>query len=98
MSQTLLDLFPEIGLQLSKFRKKWGEVFKRKNFFETFARENKLNPLDPETWYRPSTMKNLSMRKEVKQIVPHHGGSVIKALADLFPNIGLETSKFKKKS
>jgi len=64
----------------------------RRTFFENLARVNSFDPLEPDNWYL--------LRREDIQIVPgaqsilQYHESYAKALIELFPEIGLEKSKF----
>eukprot|EP00026_Physarum_polycephalum_P000813 Phypoly_transcript_00814.p1 GENE.Phypoly_transcript_00814~~Phypoly_transcript_00814.p1 ORF type:complete len:797 (+),score=105.00 Phypoly_transcript_00814:1557-3947(+) len=93
VTKALQDLFPETGIDPSKLTTvSWLEEKKRREFFETYARENKFDPLIPENWYAQSP-KNIKAIKGGARIVAYHGNSIAKALLDLFPEIGLDDMK-----
>eukprot|EP00026_Physarum_polycephalum_P008336 Phypoly_transcript_08418.p1 GENE.Phypoly_transcript_08418~~Phypoly_transcript_08418.p1 ORF type:complete len:268 (+),score=33.53 Phypoly_transcript_08418:1-804(+) len=95
VAKTLVDLFPDIGLRISKFDNTsllWKSKVNRKRFFEDFARENGFEPLIPENWYSQSKMKIRNSRK-ADSVLKFHGNNVAKALLDLFPAIGLDKAK-----
>eukprot|EP00026_Physarum_polycephalum_P000635 Phypoly_transcript_00636.p1 GENE.Phypoly_transcript_00636~~Phypoly_transcript_00636.p1 ORF type:complete len:901 (-),score=99.66 Phypoly_transcript_00636:59-2761(-) len=62
-------------------------------FFEKFARNRKLNPFLPETWYSISR-KQVSDVKGGESVLTRFRGGFAKTLAYLFPDIGLDESKF----
>ena len=84
ISKTLVDLYPAIGLDRSKFKThkcmfalktlllsliyisiwtdEWITVEKRRAFFETYAKDNRFNPLEPSNWYAQSTSKLLNTK------------------------------------
>jgi len=94
----LLQLFPDIGLKRSKFRR--SDDSKRKRFFTKYAHDKLADPLVPETWY--SIVKVDFLRKKgAKTALQWHRGSFENALANslvqLFPNIGLDKRRMMKK-
>eukprot|EP00026_Physarum_polycephalum_P002833 Phypoly_transcript_02842.p1 GENE.Phypoly_transcript_02842~~Phypoly_transcript_02842.p1 ORF type:complete len:838 (+),score=97.84 Phypoly_transcript_02842:84-2597(+) len=97
VSHALLHLFPDIGLDASKFsavpEKHWHFVSNRKKFFANFAQRNGFSAKNPSNWYSivPSMIYELPGGKAV---LSHYEGSVAKALTHLFPNIGVDKSKF----
>jgi len=70
----------------------WEDLRNRKWFFECFARSRDFDPLVPANWYNvlPSAISE-SKRTPVLQ---YYSGNLAHALMDVFPNIGLEESKF----
>eukprot|EP00026_Physarum_polycephalum_P000538 Phypoly_transcript_00539.p1 GENE.Phypoly_transcript_00539~~Phypoly_transcript_00539.p1 ORF type:complete len:959 (+),score=132.38 Phypoly_transcript_00539:57-2933(+) len=94
LPQALVDLFPNIGLNIAKFSAtdKWKDAAKRRRFFENYAKEKGFDARNPEGWYTQS--KNRLMASQgVVSIISHHKGSVAQALSDLFPDIGFDKSK-----
>eukprot|EP00026_Physarum_polycephalum_P001348 Phypoly_transcript_01349.p1 GENE.Phypoly_transcript_01349~~Phypoly_transcript_01349.p1 ORF type:complete len:1107 (+),score=164.22 Phypoly_transcript_01349:191-3322(+) len=95
-SQALLDLFPEIGLNLSKFamlpRIHWHKRENRKQFFMRFAELKKIDPLIPSNWYNVTT-EELLRQKGAGGMLDFYNGSFMAALLDNFPDIGLEKHK-----
>eukprot|EP00026_Physarum_polycephalum_P003272 Phypoly_transcript_03282.p1 GENE.Phypoly_transcript_03282~~Phypoly_transcript_03282.p1 ORF type:complete len:817 (+),score=97.02 Phypoly_transcript_03282:362-2452(+) len=67
-----------------------GENMRR--FFEEFARNLNLDPLDPEIWYN-IPRKAIEEIKGGETIIKHFKGYV-DALIQIFPEIGLEEHKF----
>jgi hypothetical protein len=78
-----------------------------------FARSKSCNPYDPEFWYtvyRSDLHKEkvtylllvplyLYLKKRTATVIKLYGGSAAKTLLDLFPNIGLDTTRlFRHKS
>eukprot|EP00026_Physarum_polycephalum_P001627 Phypoly_transcript_01629.p1 GENE.Phypoly_transcript_01629~~Phypoly_transcript_01629.p1 ORF type:complete len:1030 (-),score=139.53 Phypoly_transcript_01629:75-3164(-) len=91
--RSLLDLFPDIGLEKSKlWLRSWGDLGSRRKFFENFAREHGFDPQIAEHWYAQSRKRILATRG-AKNVIRYHKNSVTKALVDLFPTIGLQKSK-----
>eukprot|EP00026_Physarum_polycephalum_P001724 Phypoly_transcript_01726.p1 GENE.Phypoly_transcript_01726~~Phypoly_transcript_01726.p1 ORF type:complete len:978 (+),score=124.21 Phypoly_transcript_01726:128-3061(+) len=90
VSQALIDLFPDIGLDKMKF---WAKsATNRRSFFEKFAQANGFSPLNPEAWYNASITSIMSSQ-EASSVIYYHKNSLSLALRDLFPNIGLLKSK-----
>jgi hypothetical protein len=89
----------------------WSNVVARRKLFETYAKQNGFNPLQPKNWYLQSRHKiKLFKVKIILQFIvtcyftiqgvasalEYHNDSIITALHDLFPDIGLEKHKFTK--
>eukprot|EP00026_Physarum_polycephalum_P002873 Phypoly_transcript_02882.p1 GENE.Phypoly_transcript_02882~~Phypoly_transcript_02882.p1 ORF type:complete len:833 (+),score=72.23 Phypoly_transcript_02882:121-2619(+) len=91
VSRALLDLFPDIGLDETKFS--WNILAKRRNFFKNYAKQQGFDHRDPENWYRHRE-KVLSM-KGAANIIQNHQHSLSKTLIDLFPDIGLDKAKLR---
>lgn len=65
-----------------------------REFFNDFAARNNLgDPLVPETWYSVS-FNDIAQEKGGKTALLHYNSSVIKALMDIYPDIGLDPYKF----
>eukprot|EP00026_Physarum_polycephalum_P002151 Phypoly_transcript_02156.p1 GENE.Phypoly_transcript_02156~~Phypoly_transcript_02156.p1 ORF type:complete len:735 (+),score=101.72 Phypoly_transcript_02156:694-2898(+) len=97
ISKALMDLFPEVEWDKSKFwTSPWSSSGQRRNFFEKFAKSHGFDPLAPANWYSDTTRKQLGELKDLHKVLRHHSHSLPKALADLFPQIRFEESKFKK--
>jgi hypothetical protein len=78
MTQALLDLFPNIGLDPSEFLLQCMYLFiplavltiinqpdswkNRRRFFENYAKENGFDPLNPENWYLQAREKIISTK------------------------------------
>eukprot|EP00026_Physarum_polycephalum_P003804 Phypoly_transcript_03819.p1 GENE.Phypoly_transcript_03819~~Phypoly_transcript_03819.p1 ORF type:complete len:654 (+),score=64.41 Phypoly_transcript_03819:47-2008(+) len=91
----LQHLFPEIKLDKSKFSTSlWKSVTKRRQAFEKYAKENGFDPLVPKHWYTQPSEK-IQKIKGIQSILRFHGRSIMRALLELFPTIGLDKSKFK---
>jgi len=100
LSKALLDLFPGIGLDKSELKssRRWTDAGNRRKFFENYAKQCGFDPLLAENWYSESLLKIKSMKKGIQRVMSYHNWSWKTALLDLFPNIGLERSKFAKNS
>jgi len=94
-AQLLILAFPDIGLQKEKFL--WGmrKAHARQQYFEQFAIENNFDPNNPENWYLNKT--KLLKTEGIASVLMHHKYQLSQALQDLFPNIGLDKSKFTRK-
>eukprot|EP00026_Physarum_polycephalum_P001950 Phypoly_transcript_01954.p1 GENE.Phypoly_transcript_01954~~Phypoly_transcript_01954.p1 ORF type:complete len:900 (+),score=97.26 Phypoly_transcript_01954:131-2830(+) len=91
--RALQDLFPNLDIDPSMFKKDWTNLQKRRHFFENFAGKHGYDPFVAEHWYlvsREQIIKTFGARA----VISFYGGSVIKALLDLFPDIGINISKF----
>eukprot|EP00026_Physarum_polycephalum_P000469 Phypoly_transcript_00470.p1 GENE.Phypoly_transcript_00470~~Phypoly_transcript_00470.p1 ORF type:complete len:781 (-),score=102.87 Phypoly_transcript_00470:244-2586(-) len=94
ISNALQDLFPELGLDRSKFRMSpWHTQKNRRQAFEEYARQHGFDPLHPENWYLQKKHKILST-KAIYSVLEQYNYNLPKALLDLFPEIGLESSNF----
>jgi len=96
LSRALLDIFPDIGLEDSKFRittRKWEAISVQREFFESCARSHGYDPLVAKTWYSRSLRKILAKKAVVRQVLQYHEQNLTKALLDLFPSIGLDRAK-----
>jgi len=90
VSAALQDLFPDIGLKLPKY--KWTDVRNRRKYFEEFARERGLDPLNPDHWHS-MPISDLHRLHGTKNVVQYHGGSIFQALVDLFPDVPLDRQR-----
>lgn len=150
LPQALIELFPEIRLDASKFPSKstflpfflvlffinfvivyfifpstgpCDKIENRRNFFIEYANTHGFDPLNPDHWYLQSREKLIAVKesfllfflcilvlifpfppffnyfllfhkKKARRILPYHSHSITTALLELFPNIGLDRSKF----
>eukprot|EP00026_Physarum_polycephalum_P002957 Phypoly_transcript_02966.p1 GENE.Phypoly_transcript_02966~~Phypoly_transcript_02966.p1 ORF type:complete len:695 (+),score=87.59 Phypoly_transcript_02966:171-2087(+) len=94
---TLMRLFPNIGLQQKMFSLKpmgyWSYMNNRKEFFDSYARENNFDPLIPSNWYKLPSLNVFKARKGAR-FLQVYGGNIRKALEHVYPNIGLESSNY----
>eukprot|EP00026_Physarum_polycephalum_P001037 Phypoly_transcript_01038.p1 GENE.Phypoly_transcript_01038~~Phypoly_transcript_01038.p1 ORF type:complete len:1240 (+),score=185.34 Phypoly_transcript_01038:28-3720(+) len=94
ISRALVDLFPDIAFDKSKFLSSpWSNPDNRRNFFERYASENNFDPLVPLNWYLQSK-RNILAAKGATQVLSFHGKNIAKALSDLFPEMSLSPKKF----
>eukprot|EP00026_Physarum_polycephalum_P000781 Phypoly_transcript_00782.p1 GENE.Phypoly_transcript_00782~~Phypoly_transcript_00782.p1 ORF type:complete len:944 (+),score=105.33 Phypoly_transcript_00782:1215-4046(+) len=96
---TIVDAYPDIGLKKSHFhfveRNFWANSANRRSFFDEFAKKYKFDPLNPENWYLKS-FRDFEQEKKVGGLISgFYRGSVITALLDVYPDIGLDAHKFK---
>eukprot|EP00026_Physarum_polycephalum_P002270 Phypoly_transcript_02276.p1 GENE.Phypoly_transcript_02276~~Phypoly_transcript_02276.p1 ORF type:complete len:794 (+),score=74.23 Phypoly_transcript_02276:119-2500(+) len=87
----ITSLFPEIRFDRNQFKDMMSSVRRRRAYFESYAKKNGFDPLNPEHWYSHRT-KMLPI-KETLQAIYYHNSSIAQALVDLFPEIGLEKPK-----
>jgi len=94
--QALIHLFPDLALQESKFsimsRSYWKDENNRRAFFEDFAKGHRMDPLNPNTWYK--LHKKVMFAKRASTVLSYYNSNAAKALMSLFPNIGLDSKKF----
>eukprot|EP00026_Physarum_polycephalum_P006545 Phypoly_transcript_06593.p1 GENE.Phypoly_transcript_06593~~Phypoly_transcript_06593.p1 ORF type:complete len:538 (+),score=63.89 Phypoly_transcript_06593:122-1735(+) len=64
-----------------------------RQFFETFAKKMNIDPLIPENWY-PITLQRVLQEKHGNTVLGHYNNSLKHALKTIYPNIGLDESKF----
>eukprot|EP00026_Physarum_polycephalum_P001049 Phypoly_transcript_01050.p1 GENE.Phypoly_transcript_01050~~Phypoly_transcript_01050.p1 ORF type:complete len:906 (+),score=142.25 Phypoly_transcript_01050:476-3193(+) len=96
-TKALLDLFPDIGLDVSKFESKyWRSSVARREWFESFAAKWEVDPTVPEDWYRVAPF--IKQAEGSQSVLKVYGGSVFKALSSLFPNIELLEEHFHRES
>eukprot|EP00026_Physarum_polycephalum_P003873 Phypoly_transcript_03889.p1 GENE.Phypoly_transcript_03889~~Phypoly_transcript_03889.p1 ORF type:complete len:768 (+),score=139.06 Phypoly_transcript_03889:1-2304(+) len=97
---TLVRLFPELGLEETKFPVKLmfhlNDVKKRRKWFDSLARERGFDALVPKNWYSFVVTKEILAQGQA--VLRHHSGSFVKALVHLFPEIQLNEKKFHPKT
>eukprot|EP00026_Physarum_polycephalum_P001573 Phypoly_transcript_01575.p1 GENE.Phypoly_transcript_01575~~Phypoly_transcript_01575.p1 ORF type:complete len:894 (+),score=113.77 Phypoly_transcript_01575:551-3232(+) len=87
VTQALVDLFPNIGLEKSQFTQiAWQETSKRREFFLMYAAQYGIDANKLEEW-TSHPLVNLMSFKGVETVLSFHSGSVAQALKDLFPNV-----------
>eukprot|EP00026_Physarum_polycephalum_P001929 Phypoly_transcript_01932.p1 GENE.Phypoly_transcript_01932~~Phypoly_transcript_01932.p1 ORF type:complete len:927 (+),score=132.48 Phypoly_transcript_01932:220-3000(+) len=97
LSKALMTLYPNIGLTLKGFRRYpksyWDHEINRKEFFTQYAKKMGFDPLDASNWYSV-TGDDIQKEKGGVGLLSLYSRSLSKALLDLFPNIGIDTSLF----
>eukprot|EP00026_Physarum_polycephalum_P011168 Phypoly_transcript_11369.p1 GENE.Phypoly_transcript_11369~~Phypoly_transcript_11369.p1 ORF type:complete len:392 (+),score=44.19 Phypoly_transcript_11369:39-1178(+) len=94
VKRALVDLFPEIGLERSRFpTSRWSSEKSRRGVFIKYARQHRFDPLNAENWYSQSK-KKITATLGAYRVLMYHRNSISRALIDLFPEIGLDKSKF----
>eukprot|EP00026_Physarum_polycephalum_P001003 Phypoly_transcript_01004.p1 GENE.Phypoly_transcript_01004~~Phypoly_transcript_01004.p1 ORF type:complete len:1224 (-),score=188.92 Phypoly_transcript_01004:75-3746(-) len=92
----LLHLFPEIGLERTKFplmpRNHWVDLDNRRKVFDKLAEEKGFDPLVAENWYE--IVPQILNSKEANTLLIYYGGNYIKALQHVYPDIGIDPSRF----
>eukprot|EP00026_Physarum_polycephalum_P003660 Phypoly_transcript_03673.p1 GENE.Phypoly_transcript_03673~~Phypoly_transcript_03673.p1 ORF type:complete len:675 (+),score=95.36 Phypoly_transcript_03673:213-2237(+) len=95
-TRALMHVYPDIGLERKKFAHlpsgHWSDRANRKQFFDAFARENHFDPLVSENWYSVSRQAVLS--KPGSSVLEYYDRSLVKALEDVYPDIGLRREMF----
>eukprot|EP00026_Physarum_polycephalum_P001329 Phypoly_transcript_01330.p1 GENE.Phypoly_transcript_01330~~Phypoly_transcript_01330.p1 ORF type:complete len:878 (+),score=128.72 Phypoly_transcript_01330:456-3089(+) len=94
MAKALIDLFPNIGLEERRFQSQsfYHEAKMRRSFFEKYAKAHGFDPLSPDNWY--AQREKILSTEGAFEVILHHGRSVSRSLLELFPDIGLEKTKF----
>eukprot|EP00026_Physarum_polycephalum_P003664 Phypoly_transcript_03677.p1 GENE.Phypoly_transcript_03677~~Phypoly_transcript_03677.p1 ORF type:complete len:748 (+),score=79.94 Phypoly_transcript_03677:247-2244(+) len=95
----LRDVFPSLIVDEKKLptNSVWSEAKKRRKFFEQYAAEHGFDPLVPENWYS-QTRGSVIAHQGGSRVLFYHNSSVVNALLELFPKIGLEKFKFRFRS
>eukprot|EP00026_Physarum_polycephalum_P002023 Phypoly_transcript_02027.p1 GENE.Phypoly_transcript_02027~~Phypoly_transcript_02027.p1 ORF type:complete len:816 (+),score=61.48 Phypoly_transcript_02027:208-2655(+) len=93
VATALEDLFPDIGLDKSLFAESFYGPKNRRLFFENYAKDHNFDPLLAENWYSQAKSQIMAT-KGAHTILAYHNASISKALADLFPHIGIDRNKF----
>eukprot|EP00026_Physarum_polycephalum_P001576 Phypoly_transcript_01578.p1 GENE.Phypoly_transcript_01578~~Phypoly_transcript_01578.p1 ORF type:complete len:1027 (+),score=73.79 Phypoly_transcript_01578:436-3081(+) len=93
----LMDIYPDIGLDTTKFNhmktNHWKYFANRRKFFDEFAVQKSFDPLLPSNWY--SVLPNSILQKKGGgSVLYYYDGSLSVALADLYPDIGLNHNQF----
>eukprot|EP00026_Physarum_polycephalum_P001339 Phypoly_transcript_01340.p1 GENE.Phypoly_transcript_01340~~Phypoly_transcript_01340.p1 ORF type:complete len:1070 (+),score=142.73 Phypoly_transcript_01340:227-3436(+) len=92
----LMGLFPDIGLDKTKFkslpRNYWGDLANRREFFREFAANEGFDALLPENWYNMNVTRFQSYKGGFA-VLSYYEGDWTKALIHVFPDIGLDKSK-----
>eukprot|EP00026_Physarum_polycephalum_P001510 Phypoly_transcript_01512.p1 GENE.Phypoly_transcript_01512~~Phypoly_transcript_01512.p1 ORF type:complete len:1104 (+),score=195.39 Phypoly_transcript_01512:246-3314(+) len=92
----LLELYPDIGLELHNFKHQpklfWTDKENCKVFLEKLAFAKHFDPLVPDNWYT-ITPKDFTAIKGGTGILQHYRGSVADAILDSYSFIGLDPEK-----
>eukprot|EP00026_Physarum_polycephalum_P002178 Phypoly_transcript_02183.p1 GENE.Phypoly_transcript_02183~~Phypoly_transcript_02183.p1 ORF type:complete len:820 (+),score=71.06 Phypoly_transcript_02183:178-2637(+) len=89
LSQALLDLFPDIGLDGKLLFKPFCNEENRRMFFINYAQSHSFDPLSPKAWYQHTRDMFLNHNKGAASVLMHHNNSYTQAVSDLFPEIGI---------
>eukprot|EP00026_Physarum_polycephalum_P001092 Phypoly_transcript_01093.p1 GENE.Phypoly_transcript_01093~~Phypoly_transcript_01093.p1 ORF type:complete len:1197 (+),score=192.21 Phypoly_transcript_01093:78-3668(+) len=94
----LVTLFPELSLDESKFltlkKNFYHNDENRRRVLEELADKLGFDPLIPENWYSTSSDSIKSNSRASSILSTYYGGSVVKCLQHLFPELALDTRKF----
>eukprot|EP00026_Physarum_polycephalum_P007313 Phypoly_transcript_07372.p1 GENE.Phypoly_transcript_07372~~Phypoly_transcript_07372.p1 ORF type:complete len:546 (+),score=62.83 Phypoly_transcript_07372:102-1640(+) len=74
-------------------RNRYASAAFRKLFFDQYASTRGFNPHVADNWYAVD-QKELSTIKEAKYILSFYSNSMVLALCEIYPNIGLQHKKF----
>eukprot|EP00026_Physarum_polycephalum_P001094 Phypoly_transcript_01095.p1 GENE.Phypoly_transcript_01095~~Phypoly_transcript_01095.p1 ORF type:complete len:1190 (+),score=164.67 Phypoly_transcript_01095:101-3670(+) len=95
LSHALKKIYP--NMQFEKTKSQVRDVYHdhqtRKDFFVEFAQENQFDPLAPENWY-PRTKRDIFAFKAGRLVMRYYK-SLPSALAEVFPHLNWDESKFK---
>lgn len=86
----------------------WADIKNRRSFLDGIARMRGLDPLSPSTWYSLSaddikehkvlfsSAVEANYVKGGRNVLKYHNESLVTAVLELYREIGLEKTKFKK--
>jgi len=66
----------------------------RRKFFETYASTRSFDPLIPANWYKENMLGHLKHDKITLEILSIYGGSLVRALIHLFPEVQFDPARF----
>eukprot|EP00026_Physarum_polycephalum_P006606 Phypoly_transcript_06655.p1 GENE.Phypoly_transcript_06655~~Phypoly_transcript_06655.p1 ORF type:complete len:580 (+),score=87.68 Phypoly_transcript_06655:116-1741(+) len=94
----LQSIYPDIGLEISKFTSFSDQYWRHRENATSFLRNfAAIRGFDAESeshqWYSVRHSEIVATRYG-KSVVWHHGGNHVTALRSLFPNLGLKLAKF----
>jgi len=98
LAMALQAVYPSFTIEDSQLGKiargYWHDVKNRKKFFDAFAHKAGFDPLVAGNWY--PIKRDLLLKEQGGESVldRHYGGSVARALADLYPDVRLDVDKF----
>eukprot|EP00026_Physarum_polycephalum_P001243 Phypoly_transcript_01244.p1 GENE.Phypoly_transcript_01244~~Phypoly_transcript_01244.p1 ORF type:complete len:1086 (+),score=113.52 Phypoly_transcript_01244:74-3331(+) len=97
LPEALQQLFPEVTFQVDKFPRVpndfWKKAENRRKFFDSAAEKLGFDPLNPDGWYSVFKQKILDFKGK-ETLLQLYDGNLIDAIMDVYPDIGLEKSKF----
>eukprot|EP00026_Physarum_polycephalum_P009775 Phypoly_transcript_09911.p1 GENE.Phypoly_transcript_09911~~Phypoly_transcript_09911.p1 ORF type:complete len:388 (-),score=61.92 Phypoly_transcript_09911:195-1190(-) len=95
LSDCLVQLYPNIGLEKSKFNisNQWQSPENRRSVLLSFAKLHSFDPLVPSNWYH-ITLSSFEALEETRSMLRFYGRKYIHALVDLFPEVDFDLSKF----
>jgi len=107
-----VHLYPNVHFDLAKFpavtKKFWEEAVNRKEFFDSFARNNQFDPLLPRNWYSISipqihAAKGAGLLKYYSQLYANEDTTserqywksiLARALASVYPSVDFDIQEF----
>eukprot|EP00026_Physarum_polycephalum_P002910 Phypoly_transcript_02919.p1 GENE.Phypoly_transcript_02919~~Phypoly_transcript_02919.p1 ORF type:complete len:813 (+),score=74.97 Phypoly_transcript_02919:109-2547(+) len=97
ITRALLDVYPDIGLDETQFsvvlKHYWGQPLNRRKWFDNYAQRKGFDPLVPENWYNINKL-DIDEAKGSGSVLSYYGGSVVKALLDLYPDVQFNEAEF----
>jgi len=93
--KALVDLFPDIGLDINRFSyvppNHWLQPENRRKFFDDFAKFNGFDALIPENWYSVDRQSILSL-KNTKSILYYYR-NLSDALIRIYPEVDFDKTR-----
>jgi len=97
ITSALQHVYPEIGLDLSKFStssKRFWSTNNKRNYFNEFAQKLGFDPRIANNWYSISESYFIENKGLKTMVSLCYNNSISDALVDLYPDIGLDKSNF----
>eukprot|EP00026_Physarum_polycephalum_P017199 Phypoly_transcript_18347.p1 GENE.Phypoly_transcript_18347~~Phypoly_transcript_18347.p1 ORF type:complete len:147 (+),score=22.31 Phypoly_transcript_18347:68-442(+) len=92
----LIHLFPEMKLEKHKFTEmrnlKFRQISDRRKYLEALAESRGMDPLIPETWYKLA--REEAIMKSLTPLLNYYRDKFGHMILHLFPNIGVDKTKF----
>eukprot|EP00026_Physarum_polycephalum_P001152 Phypoly_transcript_01153.p1 GENE.Phypoly_transcript_01153~~Phypoly_transcript_01153.p1 ORF type:complete len:800 (+),score=123.64 Phypoly_transcript_01153:87-2486(+) len=93
----LSEVYPRVRFDEVMFERNfanfWQSEKNRRGFFDQFAKSNGFDPLVAANWHSISR-STILRTKSGGSVLNFYGGSMVKALLTLYPDIGLEKRQF----
>eukprot|EP00026_Physarum_polycephalum_P002126 Phypoly_transcript_02130.p1 GENE.Phypoly_transcript_02130~~Phypoly_transcript_02130.p1 ORF type:complete len:911 (+),score=100.93 Phypoly_transcript_02130:69-2801(+) len=95
LHNALAHLYPEMQINQKSFVKEllWDDKSKRREFFDNFATNKNLDPLNPNNWYSVASHEITSCKKG-HSLMKYYSMSFVRALVDIYPEVNFLESKF----
>eukprot|EP00026_Physarum_polycephalum_P003327 Phypoly_transcript_03337.p1 GENE.Phypoly_transcript_03337~~Phypoly_transcript_03337.p1 ORF type:complete len:777 (+),score=98.56 Phypoly_transcript_03337:66-2333(+) len=96
--KAIIDVYPSLNLSPGDFdhmtHKYWQKLENRKQFFDTIAKKMNFDPLLAENWYN-LPYSSYYDEKLAYSVLTFYNGSIQRALADTYPEIGIDSFHFR---